>query len=624
MPALIVAFDGVLADTLGARAEAILTVCSEESVSLSAERLRSRLRATLPGRTIAEAVELLLEADGDPTRSELVSLRAQRHYTTRLAQGVPFDATVLRTLMTRAGAGDRIVVRADSTRREVEPQLTLAGIEHHITLLRCADDRPSRWPLDDRDVNGASGGISNGSSSGSSSGSSDDTSLDDVSVDGIPATTAYPTLVRSWRAIDLRLRAMHVPRAQRTSLESSTPTAVIAAAFVNMSTSNEPAAGPASSPPAHSTTMLQPLSPDDLRAYETAHDVISDVASKAGHDTSSRGVIWFASGGRWSRIQGEKATDALNGLVTNDVSLLAPGAGLYAAALTPKGKMVSDLAILREDDRTLHMFVEERALSELLGMMRKYINPRLARTIDESTLWCTWALYGRHVLHSIDALGVTERHGSLQHVWSLATGRLGEAPVRIVRAPALGELSGLLLSVPAEHASGAYARLEAVLGAPASTAVAEVLRIEGGRPLIGVDMDGNTIPQEANLDALDAISFTKGCYTGQETVARIHFRGHVNRHLRALRSTDVMPAGAQLVDTTGKVVGDVRSSAISPRLGPIAIGMVRREIQSGDTVFLRVAGEENAETAGDASQAGMGQVGAPVQVNVLPTLPAPK
>lgn len=604
MPALIVAFDGVLADTLGARTEAILAACNEEGVSLTTEQLYPRLHATLPGRTIAEAVESLLYGDGDPTRSELVSLRAQRHYTTRLAQGVPFDATVLQTLMTRAGAGDRIVVRADSMRREVEPQLTLAGIEHHITLLRCADDRPSRLPLDGHDVNDIA-----------------DVSIDDIFIDGVPATTAYPTLVRSWRAIDLRLRAMHVPRAQRTSLESSTHTAVIAAAFVNMSTSNEPAVGPASSlPSADSTAIPQPLSPDDLRAYEAAYDVTPDAASDAGHDTPPRGTIWFASGGRWSRIHGEKATDALNGLVTNDVSLLAPGAGLYAAALTPKGKMVSDLVILREDDRTLHMFVEERALSELLGMMRKYINPRLARTTDESAQWCTWALYGRHVLDTIDALGVTELHGSLQHVWSLATGRLGDAPVRIVRAPALGELAGLLLSVPAEQASGVYGRLEAVLGAQASAAAAELLRIEGGRPIIGIDMDENTIPQEANLDALDAISFTKGCYTGQETVARIHFRGHVNRHLRALRSAEVMPRGAQLVDTTGKVVGDVRSSAISPRLGPVAIGMVRREIQPGETVFMRAAGEEGAEAAGDLT-VGAHPVGVPVQVNALPSLP---
>src|SRR5690606_14229059 len=99
-------------------------------------------------------------------------------------------------------------------------------------------------------------------------------------------------------------------------------------------------------------------------------------------------------------------------------------------------------------------------------------------------------------------------------------------------------------------------------------------------------------PQEANLDELHAISYTKGCYTGQETVARIHFRGHVNKHLRALRSTapEPLPADAQLLDDTGRAVGDVRSATLSPRLGNIAIGMVRREIEPGTTLPCRWPG----------------------------------
>jgi folate-binding protein YgfZ len=99
-------------------------------------------------------------------------------------------------------------------------------------------------------------------------------------------------------------------------------------------------------------------------------------------------------------------------------------------------------------------------------------------------------------------------------------------------------------------------------------------------------MDDNTIPQEANLDTLGAISFTKGCYTGQETVARIHFRGHVNRRLRGLLGSSALPQHGQIVDATGKLVGDVRSTVISPRLGPIAIAMLRREVSAGDTVIV--------------------------------------
>ena len=99
-------------------------------------------------------------------------------------------------------------------------------------------------------------------------------------------------------------------------------------------------------------------------------------------------------------------------------------------------------------------------------------------------------------------------------------------------------------------------------------------------------MDENTIPQEANLDALGAISFTKGCYTGQETVARVHFRGHVNRHLRGLVGAAPLPQHGRVLDETGKDVGDVRTTVISPRLGPIAMAMVRREVAPGATVTV--------------------------------------
>ena len=122
----------------------------------------------------------------------------------------------------------------------------------------------------------------------------------------------------------------------------------------------------------------------------------------------------------------------------------------------------------------------------------------------------------------------------------------------------------------------------------------EIARIEAGRPEWGIEIDESTLPQEANLEELHAISYTKGCYTGQETVARVHFRGHVNRHLRGLRAAGPEPplAGADLLDAAGKSVGDVRSTAASPRLGGIAIGMVRREVELGTSLLARWEGGE--------------------------------
>jgi folate-binding protein YgfZ len=140
-------------------------------------------------------------------------------------------------------------------------------------------------------------------------------------------------------------------------------------------------------------------------------------------------------------------------------------------------------------------------------------------------------------------------------------------------------------------------RLEQSVYRRASRAVWNIARVEGGRPAWGIDMDDTTIPQEANLDALGAISFTKGCYTGQETVARLHFRGHVNKRLRGLRGASPMPQHAWLLDASGKVVGDVRSTVISPDRGPIAIAMIRREVVAGDTV--RVIGASGEEIVAD-------------------------
>jgi folate-binding protein YgfZ len=108
-----------------------------------------------------------------------------------------------------------------------------------------------------------------------------------------------------------------------------------------------------------------------------------------------------------------------------------------------------------------------------------------------------------------------------------------------------------------------------------SEAAAECLRIESGRPRYGVDLDESVIPQEAGLNAR-AVSFTKGCYVGQETVARLFYKGKPNRELRGLRSAEQLAPGTAL-RFADREVGTVTSSAVSPRLGPVALALVRRE-----------------------------------------------
>jgi folate-binding protein YgfZ len=142
-------------------------------------------------------------------------------------------------------------------------------------------------------------------------------------------------------------------------------------------------------------------------------------------------------------------------------------------------------------------------------------------------------------------------------------------------------VEGFELFAPPAAFDRLWARAVAAGAVPLGLAAWEVARVEAGRPEWGLDMDDATLPQEANLDELHAISYTKGCYTGQEVVARIHFRGHVNRVLRTLHFDHALPdAGAKLL-WDGRPVGSVTSAVNSPGRGAIGLGIVRVEAPDG-------------------------------------------
>ena len=322
-----------------------------------------------------------------------------------------------------------------------------------------------------------------------------------------------------------------------------------------------------------------------------------DVSDLAAYHALQTNAVWFESAGHWSGFRGEKAAEALNGLVTNDVTLLSPGEGQHAAALSPKGKVIADMLIIRVDENTFQMTLLRAAAESWLALARKYVNPRLAKITDESERYVTWMLYGARAIEAVAALGgaqaSTEGLGDVMvaalsgwPVWHHAPWNLGEASIRLIRAPIMGAIPGFILMAEVADAEIVREHLRVSNVLPASRTVWNVARVESGRPAWGLDMDENTIPQEANLDALNAISYTKGCYTGQETVARLHFRGHVNKQLRGLRASAPLRYGALITDSIGKLVGDVRSSVVSPKLGAIAIAMIRREVAIGDTVLI--------------------------------------
>jgi tRNA-modifying protein YgfZ len=304
------------------------------------------------------------------------------------------------------------------------------------------------------------------------------------------------------------------------------------------------------------------------------------------------GVVDRSHRGR-TRFRGDGAAATLGGLVTNDVEGLAPGHGCYAAALNGKGKVVADVRVFRGDDSLL-VDVAPRAVEGWNAMLKKFVNPRMAKFADESDSIRCIGVFGptaRLVVAEITGgsgagLGVLPPYS---HALALVNG----TPVVVAHVPD-GGVEGFDLFLPAAAFDDFWALALESGGAPVGHAAWEVARVEAGRPEWGVDMDDTTLAQEAHLEALHAISFTKGCYIGQEVVARIHFRGHVNRMLRGLRAVGAEPPeqGATLLDAEGRNVGDVRSGVPSPRLGGIALGMVRREVEPGTPLTARCDGRE--------------------------------
>jgi tRNA-modifying protein YgfZ len=297
--------------------------------------------------------------------------------------------------------------------------------------------------------------------------------------------------------------------------------------------------------------------------------------------TTGAGLVDRSTRARW-RFSGAKAADTLTGLVTNDVVALGPGQGQYAAVLTPKGKIIADVRIVRLDDAIL-VDVPTLAAPGFADVIKKYVNPRLTPYVDESAATGAIGVYGAMAAHAIAAAaGMTHEALIMLSAYGHLTRELG----LIVRVP-----RGFEIVAPAEGKDALIRRLVQAGAIVCSAATWDIVRVEAGCPEWGIDIDDATIPQEANLDEMGAISYTKGCYTGQETVARIHFRGHVNRHLRGLRFAanrdDMPPERAPLFDAAGKPVGDVRSVVRSPRLGVIALAMVRREVEPGGTVIAR-------------------------------------
>jgi len=267
-------------------------------------------------------------------------------------------------------------------------------------------------------------------------------------------------------------------------------------------------------------------------------------------------------------LTGAEAAEFLQGQVSNDVEALAPGEGCYATFLTHKGKMRGDMRVLRGAD-WLWIDTEPATL------------PALARTVQMYSI-------GRDVSHR----DVTSERAILSLIGPAARAVLETEPPASEHAHVEGE-HGLYvttdLGVDVLCAADRAAEVRAALGIDeVSEPSAECRRIESGRPRHGLDTSADTIPQEAGLNER-AVSFTKGCYVGQETVARLHYKGRPNRHLRGLRLSEPAAHGDRVV-LGERDLGNIGSACVSPEHGPIALALLRREASPGDNVAVGAAG----------------------------------
>lgn len=292
-----------------------------------------------------------------------------------------------------------------------------------------------------------------------------------------------------------------------------------------------------------------------MEALQDQYSALRDSAAVV--DLSNRQAV---------RVTGDDRETFIHGMVTNDVTGLQPNAWAYAALCNAKGAMVADARVLKLPNAVL-LDTEPGYGPKLLEHLNKFLISEDAELTDASEERGVLAVLG-------------PRAGKV--VKSVTGGALPEGTQVVTLPGDILCISHGLYGVPAYELfvpRAAMADLKAKLvsaSREASSDALHLLRVEAGLGRMGVDMDeGATIPLEANLER--GISYNKGCYIGQETIARATFRGHVNKKLVGLKLAGPVNAGVPLKKGE-KVIGRVTSFAHSPRFGDIALGYVHRTL----------------------------------------------
>lgn len=301
-------------------------------------------------------------------------------------------------------------------------------------------------------------------------------------------------------------------------------------------------------------------------------------------------------------LRGKDRLPFLNNLLTNETwnkqtkAGLASGQGVYAFLLNIKGRIVSDVNVLELGDRT-YLEMESRMIEPVLAMLDKYLFAEQVKLASQLEHLHEIAVHGPGALNVLNKIASTPVLADLPPLGSVQT-TLYDVPVMIWRDDPAG-VPGFNLILPIDQARSVWMKLIAGFSSPdqagkrllrpAGWAAFNATRIEAGRPLFGIDFDDSVLPAETGQLAR-AVSFTKGCYLGQEIVARMHARGQVARQLVGLKmESDALPiAGAKVFDEQQNEIGGITSSTLSPVLSnrPIALGFLKKPFFTPGTRIL--------------------------------------
>jgi folate-binding protein YgfZ len=301
-------------------------------------------------------------------------------------------------------------------------------------------------------------------------------------------------------------------------------------------------------------------------------------------DRSDRGRLLVTGGDRVSFLQG---------LLTNDLTSLRPGRGCYAAFLTPQGRMISDVWAYDLAD-SIMLTVGRDITEALLAKLDQSIFSDDVRLVDATDTWAGLAVVGPESAAVAAALvsgAVADQVSALPEHGSLRAEFRGH-PAILVRITDTGE-PGIEILTDRSHLTEVRTALADLGVIHIDEATAEALRVEGGIPKFHRDMNEQTIPLEAGIEAR-AISLTKGCYVGQEVIVRVLHRGHgrIARRLVGLTlDGSSAPEPGAAVSFEDRQVGQVTTSVLSPALNrAIALAYVQRDSSDAGT-RLAVSGQ---------------------------------